>query len=229
MGLIKFGGGVAGISGKIGGTVYARNRAGAYARNWAKPTNAPSPLQTANRTRFGTQAKGWQDLGQSDKDRWNNLALTVTRLNRLGDAYTPTGRQLYLESSNNLAVIGVAPLASAPLNLDAPSIVSDLTPILTITTGAITAARLTDGAATGGWTMVIETTRPFTSQKTNYSKDYRVTRTQATDAIQDFMDYYIAQFGDGDYTDMTTAIRASVIDESNGMRSPYLILFGVWK
>ena len=89
MALVKFGGGVAGISGKIGGTVYARNKAGAYARSWAKPTTTPTPSQTVNRNRFGNQAQAWTALSSSHKSSWDAYAATVTRLHRQGDAYTP--------------------------------------------------------------------------------------------------------------------------------------------
>ena len=122
--LIKFGGGVAGASGKSGGTVFARNRTGAYARNWAKPVNPVSPLQAAVRSDLAAAAAAWQERSSAQVDAWNAYAFTMTRLNRLGESYVPTGRQIYTESYLNMRSVGQAPLTTpGPTNIS-PSLVN---------------------------------------------------------------------------------------------------------
>lgn len=224
MGLIKFGGGVSAISGKIGGTVYARNRGGAYARNWAKPTNTPTMKQSENRLAFGNMSKGWADLTKDEQDGWNALASTVTRMNRLGDAYTPTGRQIYLESANNMRVIGQTPLAVAPPSLLQPTI--DGTPVFapSVDAGEIDAFAITGLAAQGGISYVLEATKTFAQIKTNFSLDYRQIKIAATGASIDAETAYIAEFGNVAAVGDTVSLRLKYIDTANGMASPSLIL-----
>lgn len=226
MGLIKFGGGVSAISGKIGGTVYARNRGGAYARNWAKPTNTPTTKQSANRVAFGNISKGWAALTPAEQDGWNTLASTVTRMNRLGDSYTPTGRQIYLESSNNMRVIGQTPLTVAPFSLLQPTI--DGTPLLelTQTAGAYDKLQIAGLAAQSGIDYVLEVTKPFADLKTNFSLDYRQLMTANTLATLDFETEYEAAYGSVAVAGNQISIRLRYIDTANGMASPALILTG---
>lgn len=224
MGLIKFGGGVSAISGKIGGTVYARNRGGAYARNWAKPTNTPTTKQSANRLAFGNVSKDWAALTQTQQDAWNALASTTTRMNRLGDAYTPTGRQIFLESANNMRVSGNPPLTDAPFSLLQPTI--DGTPALSIveTTGAITTFRVNGLAAQSGITAIVEATKVFAQQKGNFTNDYRQVDIQATAAFLNILTGYTAVFGAAGVAGNQVSVRMRYIDTTNGMASPSIIL-----
>lgn len=228
MGLIKFGGGVSAISGKIGGTVYARNRGGAYARNWAKPTNTPTAKQSANRLAFGNVSKDWAGLTSSQQDGWDALASTVSRLNRLGDAYTPTGRQVYLESANNMRVIGQTPLTDAPVSLLQPTI--DGTPGLTleVSAGAPSAITITGLAAQSGISYVLEATRAFGDLKTNFSIDYRQIKVGNTGATIDALSSYILVFPNVANEGNQVSFRLRYIDTQNGMASPSLILTGVY-
>ena len=117
MGIVKFGGGVAAISGKVAGNVYARNRAGAYIRKWAKPVNAASIRQQEVRAAFGENSSGWGALTDTQRTAWNALAAASERLNRLGDSYVPTGRQIFIEANQNLATAGETLLTDPPSNL----------------------------------------------------------------------------------------------------------------
>lgn len=115
MALIKFGGGVAAASGKVAGTVYARNRSGAYQRNWAKPVNPGTALQSGVRAALSAAATGWAGLTAAQVEAWNAYANTMTRLNRLGDSYVPTGRQIYIEQAMNaFQTLGVLLVKTTP-------------------------------------------------------------------------------------------------------------------
>lgn len=227
MGIIKFGGGVSAISGKVGGTVYARNRAGAYARNWAKPTNTPTAKQSANRLAFGNVSKDWAALTSLQQEGWNTLASTVTRFNRLGDAYTPTGRQIFLESANNMRVISQTPLTDAPISLLQPTI--DGTPSLNIvqTMGTLTTAQVNGLAAQAGINYVLEATKPFADTKTNFTTDYRQLKIDITGTTIDFETPYAATYGSVMPANTQVSIRLRYIDTQNGMSSPMLILTGL--
>ena len=224
MGIIKFGGGVSAISGKVGGTVYARNRAGAYARNWAKPTNTPTAKQSANRLAFGNVSKDWAALTPVQQEGWNTLASTVSRFNRLGDAYTPTGRQILLESANNLRVIGQTPLVDAPFSFLQPTI--DGTPVLlmTETAGDLTTARVNGLAAQSGINYVLEATKPFAAMKNNFTTDYRQIKMAATSTFIGFTADYTTAYGLAIPAGLQIAVRLRYIDTQNGMSSPRIVL-----
>lgn len=224
MAQIKFGGGVAAISGKIGGTVYARNRGGAYARTWAKPTNTPTVKQSANRLAFGNISKDWAALTKLQQDNWNALASTATRLNRLGDAYTPTGRQVFLESANNMRVIGQTPLTNAPVSLLQPTI--DGTPVFDVgvDTGTLDSFEISGLAAQSGISYVLEATIAFGQQKTNFSLDYRQLNVAVTASTISVVADYIAAYGNAANVGDWYSVRLRYIDTQNGMSSPPIIL-----
>lgn len=226
MGLIKYGIAVSDISGKVSGNVFARNRAGSYVRKWAKPTNTPTMKQSANRLAFGNVSKDWAALTLLQQEGWNTLASTVTRKNRLGEDYTPTGRQIYLESSNNLRVIGDTPLTDAPFSLLQPTI--DGVPALTLeeTAGAWSTGRIDGLAAQSGIEYVLEVTKPFTNTKGNFKTDYRQLMIDVTAASINFMALYVAAYGTAIAAGDTVSFRLSYIDTTNGMRSPMLVFTG---
>lgn len=226
MGQILFGGGVTAISGKVGGQVYARNKAGAYVRNWAKPTNTPSPSQSANRLAFGNVSKLWNDLTVLQRENWNTLAQTVTRLNRLGVSYVPTGRQIFLESANNMRVIGQTPLTDAPFSLLQPVIDTPPAVDFSVDAGAIDNFKLTGLSAIGGVSYVVDATKLFANQKFNFSTNFRQINTGVTVANIDLLTAYGAAYGTIGAVGDTYAIRLRYIDTANGMSSPVLQITG---
>jgi hypothetical protein len=90
MALVKFGGGISGFAGKIGGTVYGRNKSGAYARNWAVPVNPVTTAQSAVRAVMAMAAAAWSSLTLTQVNAWNAYAAVLIRTNRQGDQYTPS-------------------------------------------------------------------------------------------------------------------------------------------
>lgn len=180
--------------------------------------------QSANRLAFGNTSKDWAQLSKVQVESWNALASTVTRKNRLGEDYTPTGRQIFLESANNLRVIGLPPIATAPFSLLQPTI--DGTPALAAdATGAAIAAMEVDGlAAQAAIVFVLEATKLFTNAKGNFKTDYRQIEFGSTVASIDFMASYVANFGPAGNPGDTVSVRLSYIDTTNGMRSPMIVL-----
>jgi hypothetical protein len=89
MGLVKFGQGVAAISGKVGGSVFAHNKGGTYVRNWVKPTDPNTDRQSAVRQIMSDLMSHWNDnLTPDQREAWKTYAENVTVLNRFGDPIT---------------------------------------------------------------------------------------------------------------------------------------------
>ena len=82
-------------SGKIGGTVYARNRAGYYVRS-NRMGNAPTTASDIQKGIFQGAAQGWRGLSYSDQLAWNSAAPNYPYVNRLGQVKTYSGFQLHM-------------------------------------------------------------------------------------------------------------------------------------
>lgn len=99
---------------KIGGTIYARNRAGVYQRARVTPSNPQTAFQQANRAMFSTIVTTWRTLTQAQRLGWNNAAEGSTLTDSLGQTSRPSGFQLYTSCNRNLLLMGRALLADAP-------------------------------------------------------------------------------------------------------------------
>lgn len=229
MALILFGGGAADMRGSIAGNTYSRNKAGAYVRNRTKPVNPNTVSQSFNRVRFGAQSSTWTILSPTEQASWNALASGATRLNRLGQPYTPSGRQLYMESANNLALIGVTPFAMAPINADIPA-GPEYTSVLTVVEdGELNLLTLFDGAALAGFELVIKATPQAPGPKTNFSNQYRNIGHTAANPNNNIQANYIAVFGNAAGPEGSPlSVLCSLIDTATGFRSPELRLDTRW-
>jgi hypothetical protein len=95
MALLKLGPMAAAISGTIGGTVFARNRGGAYARAWAKPRTVISAQAIEAKYILGLCSQGWAALTEAQKDAWRSWTVENPSTNRLGESRTLSGPQAF--------------------------------------------------------------------------------------------------------------------------------------
>jgi hypothetical protein len=65
------------LSGKLAGTIYARNKRGYYVKGWSKPLDPKSAAQLANRSLFSTCAGMWHSLTDGNKQLWNSYGSTI--------------------------------------------------------------------------------------------------------------------------------------------------------
>lgn len=105
------------IRGSVGGTTYARNKAGLYARNRSKPVNPNTVNQSLVRSQFGINSFNFGALTVDQVAAWNQFAQGYPAVNRVGDTYTPSGRQMYMLCNQNLASIGEAPIDTPPYDI----------------------------------------------------------------------------------------------------------------
>lgn len=193
MALIKLGQIAADIRGSIGGTTFARNRAGAFARNRTKPINPSTVKQSDARSRFGGVSFAWAALTQVQRDAWQAVAATITRLNRLGETYVPTGRQMFLEVNNNAALVGDPLLTTAPDDFQAPEPPHQPDIVLTVTAGSITVFTAEVG---GVDPMIVFATPPLPATKNNVQPHYRFLGYLTPAAgIIDLEPDYVAAYG----------------------------------
>ena len=115
MALIKLTAIVDNISGKLNGTVFARNKGGHYMRSKSKPTNPRTFLQSAQRAIFGAVAQAWRSLSQAQRNAWDAAVPDFKYQNRLGDSKTLSGFALHQQLNNNLLLIGEPVITTPPM------------------------------------------------------------------------------------------------------------------
>ena len=110
-------------SGKAGGIVASRGRTGAQVCARVQRTQPRSSTQQNARAQTGQIAGLWRNLTHAQRQGWNALASSITRQDRLGQSYTPSGYALFLSNNRTLATFGtIGQLITAPTLSTFPAI-----------------------------------------------------------------------------------------------------------
>lgn len=122
MALFTPGPAVSEVRGSSGGTVFSRNRFGAYLRGRTVPINPNTSRQVAARDRFNTLATAWRDvLTQGERDAWDTYAAETNWINVLGQVVNLTGLNHFVRSNNFRLIAAKAPLTAAPVIFGLPA------------------------------------------------------------------------------------------------------------
>lgn len=124
MAVVKYSAIVTSITGKLNGTVFAKNRAGAYMRTKVTPSNPRSTAQMAVRASFAFASQSWRALTEPERIGWTSLAQEVSARNAFGDAVILTGSQLFVKLNANLQGVGNAIITAPPALTPATSLLS---------------------------------------------------------------------------------------------------------
>lgn len=122
MALIKLTAIVAEISGKINGTVFSKNRYGAYARTKVTPVNRNTVKQQGARAILTIVSQAWKSLTEAQRKGWIEGSKNFIRTNVFGDVRNLSGSALFARLNANLLHIGVSQIANCPLPVSVPSI-----------------------------------------------------------------------------------------------------------
>jgi len=87
---------IADIRGSVGGNVFARNKAGLYARARIKPLNPRSALQQLRRAKLSAAAAYWSQLTAQVRADWQAYATNTSWTNRLGDSINIGGEAAFI-------------------------------------------------------------------------------------------------------------------------------------
>ena len=131
MAIITPGPTVAAISGSIGGTVYSRNRGGAYIRNRAIPVDPNTAFQQNIRAVLANQSQAWADLTNEQRTAWEGWAVANTVTNALGNQIRLSGHQAFVQINarldfTDLTQLVVPPITNAPTGLDTMVLSADI-------------------------------------------------------------------------------------------------------
>lgn len=109
------------LSGKIGGTVFARNRGGAYARSYAIPTRVTSDSAQAQKAAFAAASQAYANLTAAQIAAWDQYGQENPVSNRIGQLITLKGQSWYVGCNTRLIISGDTPISVPPI-LAAPVI-----------------------------------------------------------------------------------------------------------
>jgi hypothetical protein len=184
---------LADIRGKVAGTVFSKNRGGAYARTKVTPSNPQTSYQSVVRQRLASFSASFRALTASQILSWNVAVQDFIGTNIFGNSVTPTGLQLYVKLNSNLDIIAATPITDPPL----PVALSPFTATVnTLTNAAFTLAL---GAATVDEYYLIEATAPVSPGRFFVKNEYRVIfssqGTGAAVAALNIFAAYSAKFG----------------------------------
>lgn len=133
MALVKYGPLAAAVSGKIGGTVFSRNRGGAYLRTWAMPANPQTSFQTNIRTILSQLSSDWRTLTDAQRMQWAVWASQNPITNAIGERTILSGHQAFVQINHRV-------LQSGGTQLDVPALASAPDALLTLSVAAAAGA-----------------------------------------------------------------------------------------
>ena len=186
---------VADMRNKLNGSVFSKNRYGAYVRTKVTPVNPQSPAQQLVRNRLSTNSQAWRNLTEAERQSWINAAADFPQTDIFGNTKTLSGNALYVRLNNNLATLAELPLASAP----APVAIPTLILVSAVTSAGAGLVELTTGPGNvpALFSIVVEAT-PMISPGVSFVKNrYRQTlvKPPLDNALSSFGLAYIDKFG----------------------------------
>jgi hypothetical protein len=103
------------LSGKVGGTVFARNRGGAYARAYAIPTRVTSTEAQYIKAAFTAASRGYANLTTGAIAAWDQYGAENPVSNRIGQLITLKGQSWYVGCNARLIRSGDTPIGLPPI------------------------------------------------------------------------------------------------------------------
>jgi len=107
------------VSGRVGGTIFSRNRGGSYVRNGSLPSVVSSEKALNAKSYLSLASQAWVALTSAQRLSWNTWAAARTVTNRLGRSISLNGQNWYVGLNARLLAAGesqivIPPTAAAP-------------------------------------------------------------------------------------------------------------------
>lgn len=180
MAKVKFGFGVSDVRNKINGSVFARNRGGAYVRTKVTPLNPQSVRQVAARNLLTSLAQSFRSLTQEQITAWNEAVTQWQTTDIFGDLVSPTGLALYVRLNANISNGGGALISTPPAPVGADAL-TELTLSATVT-GDVFDVDFLPATVPADHTMYIESTSMLSPGINNANSRFRFIGTASAGA-----------------------------------------------
>jgi hypothetical protein len=222
MAKVKFSALISEMRNKLNGSVFARNRGGAYLRTKVTPLNPQTAAQVAARSLLASFSQSWRSLTEAQRNAWNSVVDQWSTTDVFGDVVNPSGSTLYTRLNINVFLAGGTALVNPPTPIGADSL-----PDLLVTADVSDAEILVDsdlGTVPAGHALVIEATPMLSPGISNAKSKFRVVETvpAAGSFAVDIITAYTAKFG-GLVAGQKLFVRAKLIVLATGERSQSLV------
>ena len=114
MAKVKFSALISEMRNKLNGSVFARNRGGAYLRTKVTPTNPQTAAQVAARSLLTTFSQMWRTLTPAQHLAWNAVVDQWSTTDVFGDVVNPSGSALFIRLNINISLAGGTVIDTPP-------------------------------------------------------------------------------------------------------------------
>lgn len=186
---------VADMRNKLNGTVFSKNRYGAYTRTKVTPVNPQTTSQQNARNILATNSQNWRGITEAQRQSWIDAAPNFPFTDIFGNSKILSGQALYVKLNNNLNIVGELAIASAPTPVSIPAF--SLTSV-TADDSANTVIIAGTTPVPANFALVVQATPNVTAGKSFVKNLFRNTSIQAAAATSpyDISADYVALFGD---------------------------------
>jgi hypothetical protein len=112
---------VADMRNKLNGTVFSKNRYGAYARTKVTPVNPQTSAQQAARGNLAAMSQAWRGITESERQSWINGAANFPQTDIFGNSKILSGQALFVKLNTVLLYNGSSQLDSCPAPIAVPA------------------------------------------------------------------------------------------------------------
>ena len=116
MAKVIYGPNVAVVSGKVAGSVYSRNNAGAYIRTHVIPTKVVSTATNFVRGIMTTLSQAYGALTAAQQTAWATWAGTHPVVDRIGQSITLQASAAFIKLNHRILQLGSAQIANPPID-----------------------------------------------------------------------------------------------------------------
>ncbi len=217
MAKIKYTFAVADLRNKYNGSVFSKNRAGAYVRNKVTPVNPQTVSQIAVRSQFTSLSQAWRALTEAQRLSWASQVEGFKTTDIFGDLRTPSALNLYMRINGNLNAIGAATINTAPVpgatpSIDSMALVSDVSAsTFTFDPGVL--------VVPAGTAWLVEATPGVSPGKNFVKSEYRVIAVLPATTVTPYNAWteFVAKFG-APVAGQKVFVRVSPIATATGLR-----------
>lgn len=195
MAKVKFSAIVSEMRNKLNGSVFARNRGGAYVRTKVTPLNPMTARQVSARSLLTGLAQSFRSLSQEQITAWNNATSQWQTTDIFGDLVSPTGLALYVRLNSNIINGEGTPINTPPAPVGAEPL-STLSLVATVT-GDVFDITYTPGSVPADHAMYVESTEMLSPGINNANSRFRFITTAGASATSplDAFPEQTAKFG----------------------------------
>lgn len=180
MAKVKFTAVVADMRNKLNGSVFSRNRGGAYVRTKVTPLNPQTTAQVGARSLLTSLAQAFRSLTQEQITAWNNATSQWAGTDVFGDVVNPTGLALYVRLNANIANAGGTGITTPPSPVGASALES--LSLTAAVTGDTFDVAFTPASVPADHTMYVESTQMLSPGINNANSRFRFIDTYAAAA-----------------------------------------------